>query len=69
MYIRVWQPPHEFDNFSVTTFTLAQVGGFAQKHFWSSFVKICQCYGPHSDIKTFGNFKKKVFFILNISGL
>ena len=38
---RVLQPPHNFRNFVVTTSTLAQVGGFAQKPFWSSFVKIC----------------------------
>ena len=42
---RVLQPPHKFENFIVATFTLAQVGGFAQKLFWSSFVKICQCLG------------------------
>ena len=42
---RVLQPPHEIENFIVATSTLAQVGGFAQKPFWSSFVKICQCLG------------------------
>ena len=42
---RVLQPPHKFEIFIVTTSTLAQVGGFAQKPFWSSFVKICQCLG------------------------
>ena len=39
---RVLQSPHKFENFIVATSTLAQVGGFAQKPFWSSFVKICQ---------------------------
>ena len=39
---RVLQPPHKFENFIVTTSTLAQVGGFAQKLLWSSFVKIYQ---------------------------
>ena len=41
----VLQPPHKFENFALATSTLAQVGGFAQKPFWSSFVKIDQCLG------------------------
>ena len=43
--VRVLQSPHEFENFIVATSTLAQVGGFAQKPFRSSFVKIGQCLG------------------------
>ena len=43
--ITMLQPPHKFENFSVATSTFAQVGGFAQKPFWSSFVKVCQCLG------------------------
>ena len=43
--LRVLQPPHKFENLIVATSTLAQVTGFAQKPFWSSFVKICQCLG------------------------
>ena len=43
MHSGVLQPPHKFENFIVATSTFAQVGGFAQKPFWSSFVKICQC--------------------------
>ena len=45
MDVRVLQLPHKFENFIVATSTLAQVGGFTQKPFWSSFVKICQCLG------------------------
>ena len=62
MIIRVLQPPHKFENFIVATFTLAQVGGFALKPFWSSFVKICQCLGVAQRHQNFGNFKKKMFF-------
>ena len=42
---RVLQPPHKFENFIVVISTLGQVGGFAQKPFQSSLVKICQCLG------------------------
>ena len=45
IYIRVLQPSHKFQNFIVATSTLAQVGDFARKPYWSSFVKICQCLG------------------------
>ena len=45
IYVRMLQPPHKFENFVVATSTLAQVVGFAQKPFWSSFVKIGQCLG------------------------
>ena len=45
MNSRVLQPPHTFENFIVATSTLAQVGGFAKKPSWSSFVKIYQCLG------------------------
>ena len=43
--VRMLQPLHKLENFIVTTSTLAQVVGFAQKPFWSSFVKICQNLG------------------------
>ena len=42
---RVLQPHHKFENFVMATSALAQVGGFTQKPFWSSFVKIDQCLG------------------------
>ena len=51
------QLPHKFENFIVATSTLAQVGGFAQKPFRSSFIKICQCLGPVYTVRTkFQNF-------------
>ena len=43
--VRVLQPPYKFKSFFVAASTLAQVEGFAQKPFWSSFVKICECLG------------------------
>ena len=56
MGARVLHPPNKFENFIVATSTLAQVGRFAQKLFWSSFVKICQ----HQEVahwhQSFGNF-------------
>ena len=45
VYITVLQQSHKFENFIMATSTFAQVGGFAQQPFWSSFVKICQCLG------------------------
>ena len=62
MHTRVLQPPHKFENFIVATSTLAQVGGLAQKPFWSSFVKICQCLGVAQWQQNFGDFKKICFF-------
>ena len=44
-YVRVLQLPHKFENFVLATSTLAQVGGLAQKPFWTSFLKIDQCLG------------------------
>ena len=64
MDIRVLQPPHKFENFIVATSILAQVGGFAHKHFWSSFVKICRCLGVAQCHQNFGNFKKIFIFHL-----
>ena len=62
MVRRVLQPPQKFENFIVATSTLAQVGGFAQKPFCPSFVKICQCLGVPQWHQNFDNFKKKMFF-------
>ena len=65
---RVLQQPHKFENFIMAASTLAQVGGFAQKSFWSSFVKICQCLGVAQWHQNFDNLKKNFFFILNVFG-
>ena len=45
MSTRVLQTSNKFENVMAATSTLAQVGGFAQKPFWPSLVKICQCLG------------------------
>ena len=60
--IRVLQPPHKFENFTLANSILAQVGGFAQKSFWSSFIKICQCLGVTQRHQNFGHFKKNFVY-------
>ena len=66
MQSRVLLLPHKFENFMVATSTFAQVVGFAQKPIRPSFVKICQCLGFSQGHENFGNFKKNLFFILNV---
>ena len=69
MKVSVFQPPRKFENFTETTSTLAQAGGFAQKPFLSSIVKICQCLGVAKRHQNFGNLKKMFFLFWIFLGL